>query len=151
MAKFRKRTNYREEYPDLSDEMIEALEKSDRKMEYQQYDLKIERYRIDYAKGTVTYLPSREDSFDRLLEENRQFAAESESVEDAAVNAVMIEKMLDGLKLLFPEEQDLIEELFFRSKSEHQLVRQTGIAQRMIHDRRAVQGMEKETLVPNPK
>lgn len=110
-----------------------------------------DRYRIDYAKGTVTYLPSREDSFDRLLEENRQFAAESESVEDAAVNAVMIEKMLDGLKLLFPEEQDLIEELFFRSKSEHQLVRQTGMAQRTIHDRRAVQGMEKETLVPNPK
>ncbi len=130
--------------------MIEVLEKSDRKMEYQQYDLKIDRYRIDYAKGTVTYLLSREDSFDRLLEENRQFAAESESVEDAAV-AVMIEKMLDGLKLLSPEEQDLIEELFFKGKSEHQLVRQTGIAQRMIHDRRAVQGMEKETLVPNPK
>jgi len=29
-------------YPDLSDEMIEVLEKSDRKMECQQYDLKID-------------------------------------------------------------------------------------------------------------
>ena len=151
MAKFRNRTNYREKYPDLSDEMIEVLEKSDRKMEYQQYDLKVEQCQIDGTRRTVTYVPSREDSYERLLEENRQFAAESESVEDAAVNAVMIEKMLDGLKLLSPEEQDLIEELFFRSKSEHQLVRQTGMAQRTIHDRRAVQGMEKETLVPNPK
>jgi len=47
MAKFEKRTNYREKYPDLSDEMIEVMQQSDRKMEYQQYDLKADRYRID--------------------------------------------------------------------------------------------------------
>lgn len=34
MAKFEKRTNYRKKYPDLNDEIIEVLEKSDRKMEY---------------------------------------------------------------------------------------------------------------------
>jgi len=136
MARFRKRINYREKYPDLSDEMIEVLEKSDRKMEYQQYDLKVEKCRIDGTRRIVTNVPSREDSYERLLEENRQFAAESESVEDAAVKAVMIEKMLDGLKLLSQEEQDMIGELFFKGKSEHQLARQTGIAQRTIHDRK---------------
>lgn len=57
--------------------MIEVLEKSDRKIEYQQYDLKVEQCRIDGIKRTVTYVPSREDSYERLLEENRQFAAES--------------------------------------------------------------------------
>lgn len=137
MAIFRKRTNYREKYPDLSDEMIEMLEKSDRKMEYQQYDLKVEQCQIDGTRRTVTYVPSREDSYERLLEENRQFATESESVEDAAVKTVMIEKMRSSLKLLTPEEQNLIEELFFKGKSEHQLARQTGIAQRTIHDRKA--------------
>jgi hypothetical protein len=121
MANFNKKTNYREKYPDLSDEIIEVLEKSDRKMEYQQYDLKIERYRIDSLTGIVTYLPSREDSYERLLEENRQFAADAEGVEDAAVKAVMIEKMLAYLKRLTPKEQELITELFFRSKSERQI------------------------------
>lgn len=76
MAKFKKRTNYREQFPDLSEEIIEVLQKSDRKMEYQQYDLKVERYQIDCTKRTVTYFPSREDSYERLLEENRQFAAD---------------------------------------------------------------------------
>ncbi|HEY9161004.1 MAG TPA: sigma-70 family RNA polymerase sigma factor [Desulfomonilia bacterium] len=136
MANFNKKTNYREKYPDLSDEIIEVLEKSDRKMDYQQYDLKIERYRIDYAKGTVTYLPSREDSFDRLLEENRQFAADAEGVEDAAVKAVMIEKMLTYLKLLTPEEQEIIAELFFNGKSERQLSAESGIPYMTIHDRK---------------
>ena len=95
-----------------------------------------DRYQIDYAKGTVTYLPSREGSFDRILKENRQFAAESESVEDAAVKAVMIEKMLTCLKLLTPEEQELITELFFKGKSEHQLSAETGIPRMTIHNRK---------------
>jgi len=136
MAKFERKTNYREKYPGLSDEIIEVLVKSDRKMEYQQYDLKVERYRIDYNKGTVTYIPSREDSFDRLLEENRQFASGAEGVEDAAVKAVMIEKMLNCLKLLDPEEQELITELFFKDKSEYQLSAETGIPRMTLHDRK---------------
>lgn len=136
MARFRKRTNYREKYHDLSDEMIEVLEKSDRKMEYQQYDLKVEKCRIDGTRRIVTYVPSREDSYERLLEENRQFASEIESVEDAAVKAVMIEKMLSCLTLLTSEEQDLIEKLFFNGKSERQVSAETGIPYMTIHDRK---------------
>ena len=138
MAKFKKRTNYREQYPDLSEEIIEVLQKSDRKMEYQQYDLKVERYQIDCTKRTVTYFPSREDSYERLLEENRQFAAESESVEDTAVKTVMIEKMLACLKLLSREEQELIAELFFNGKSERQLSAESGIHPMTIHNRKAL-------------
>lgn len=136
MARFEKKINYRKKYPGLSDEIIEVLVKSDRKMEYQQYDLKVERYRIDYTKESVTYLPGREDSFDRLREENRQFPADAESVEDTAVNAVMLKKMLDCFKQLTPEEQELINELFFMDKSEYQLARTTGIPRMTIHNRK---------------
>lgn len=136
MARFEKKTNYREKYPGLSDDIIEMLKKSDRKMEYQQYDLKTERYRINYTKGTITYLPSREDPLDRLLEENRQSAADAEGVEDVAVKAVMIEKMLACLKMLSPEEQELITEIFFKGKSERQLSVETGIHYMTIHDRK---------------
>lgn len=136
MATYNKKINYRKKYPDLKEEIIEVLEKSDRKMEYQQYDLKMERQQIDYANGIITYIYSKEDSYDRLLEENKQFAAEVVSVEDMAVKTVLIEKMLDCLKLLTPEEHDLITELFLRDKSEHQLARQTGIPQMTIHDRK---------------
>ena len=136
MAKLEKRVNYRKQYPGLSDEQIEALEKSDRKMEYQQYDLKAERYRIDYVKRTVAFVPSREDSYERLLEENRQFADERVSVENAAVKAVMLEKMQTCLELLAPKEKELITELFLKGKSERQLSRETGIPYMTIHDRK---------------
>ena len=136
MAIYKKRTNYREKHPDLNDAIIEALEKSDRKMEYQQYDLKVERCYVDSLSRTVTYIPSREDSYERLLEENRQFASEIESVEDTAVKAVMIEKMLSCLTLLTLEEQYLIEKLFFNGKSERQVSVETGIPYMTIHDRK---------------
>jgi DNA-directed RNA polymerase specialized sigma24 family protein len=136
MAKFEKKTNYRARYPGLGEEIIEFLQQSDRKIKYYQYDLKSEQYKIDYAKGTITYLPSREDSYDRLMEENRQFVSEAEHVEDISVKAVMIEKMLGCLKLLAPEEHELITELFFKCKSEHQLSAETGIPRMTLHDRK---------------
>lgn len=135
MAK-RIKINYRKRYPEADDVVIEVLEKSDRKMEYQQYDLKVERCHIDSLNRTVAYVPSREDSYERLIEGNRQFAADQESVEDAAVNALLIEKMLSSLKLLTPQEQELIKELFFVGKSEHQLAAETGIPRMTIHNRK---------------
>ena len=136
MAKRIRRINYRERYPEASDAVIEVLEKSDRKMEYQQYDLKVERYHIDCVSCAITLIPSREDSFERLEDSNHQFASDEISVEDAAVQAVLIEKMLACLKMLTPKEQELIKELFFKGKSEHQISREINIAQRTIHDRK---------------
>lgn len=136
MEEGRKQTNYRKLYPNVKEEIYEVLERSDRKIKYSKYDLKTERCNIDYEKGTVTYIPSREDSYERLLEENRQFAAEIESVEDTAVKTVMIEKMLDCIKQLTPNEQELITELFFKDKSERRLSMETGIPYMTIHDRK---------------
>ena len=136
MAHIEKKTDYRKKYPGISEEILAVLLQSDRKMEYQQYDLKAERFRVCHEKQTVVCIPSREDSYERLLEENRQFTAEEESVEDVAVKTVMIEKMLSSLKMLSSEEQALIAELFFEGKSEHQLSRETGIAQKTIHNKK---------------
>lgn len=136
MAKYRNWIDYRKKYPGLSDEIIEALKKSDNKMDYQQYDLKVDRYKTDKITGVVIRIPSREVSYDMLLEANRQFQAESESVEDQAVNAVMIKKMMVCVKTLSTEEQNLIRELFFHDKSERRLALETGIPQMTLHYRK---------------
>ena len=136
MAKYQKITDYQAKYLDVSKGIIDVLEKNDRQMEYLQYDIKAERCRIDSTSGTVTYLPSREDSYERLLEGNKQFPSDDEDVDDAAIKAVMIEKMLTCHNYLSTEEQELITALFFKSKSEHQVSREASIPQRTIHDRK---------------
>ncbi|MEA4921596.1 MAG: sigma-70 family RNA polymerase sigma factor [Clostridiaceae bacterium] len=137
MAQYRTWIDYRKKYPGLSDEIVKALQKSDRKIEYQQYDLKVDRYKTDRVTGAITRIPSREVSYDMLLEANKQFQSESESVEDQAVTAVMIERMMACFRTLPLEERSLIRELFFRNKSERQLSAETGIPQMTLHYRKS--------------
>lgn len=136
MAKFLRTPNYREMYPDASDEVINCLRKSHRKMEYAEYDLKAERIRVDAKKQKVIFIPSREDSLERLMDEDKQFQDTAESPEDMAIKAVMIAKMMECVALLPDVEQGLIQALFFQGQTEREYSKCTGIHYMTIHNRK---------------
>jgi hypothetical protein len=73
MAKYQKKTNYREKYPGVSKEIIEVLEKSDRQMEYLQYDIKAERCRIDSTSGTLHISPAEKTHTNGFWRETSSF------------------------------------------------------------------------------
>lgn len=73
MAKPYKIPDFRKLYPEASEEVIAVLRMTERKMQYQEYDLKTERTVIDQKTQTVRIIPSREDSYERLLEQEVQF------------------------------------------------------------------------------
>ena len=52
------------------------------KEDYFMRSLKEERFRYDPERQIAEFLPSREDSYERLLEEGEEFACEQKSVED---------------------------------------------------------------------
>lgn len=76
MAKPYKIPDFRKLYPEASEEVIAVLRTTERKMQYQEYDLKTERTIIDHKTQTVQVIPSREDSYERLLEQEVQFEGE---------------------------------------------------------------------------
>lgn len=78
---------------EVNKELYETYYKGQRKEKYFTYDLKQEHTRVDKETGEVIVVPSREDSYERLLEAEKQFAEEAEDVEDVAVRAVMLEKL----------------------------------------------------------
>ena len=82
--------NYAVLYPgvEITDEVLAALKESDRKMKYAEYDLKCERFIMDEEKGAAFFLPSREDSLERLMEENRQFRNDSALPEEVVIEAL---------------------------------------------------------------
>lgn len=136
MAKFLRTPNYREMYPDASDEVIKCLRKGHRKMEYAEYDLKAERIRVDAKYKKVVFIPSREDSLERLLDEDKQFEDGGESPEDMAIQTVMISKMMECVALLSDVERKLITELFFNGKSEREWSVECGVPQKTLNDRK---------------
>ena len=84
----------------------------ERKEEYFSYDLKTEKFQ----KDTATFLPSREDSYERLLEKDQQFAAPGKSVEQLAAEHLEAEQVRFCLSKLSKDEQELILQLFYQEK-----------------------------------
>ena len=89
-----------------------------RKEEYFTYDLKTEKVSCDQEAQTVAFTPSREDSYERLLEQDRQFACESKPVEEQAVSSLWMEELFSTLS---KEEQQIIYQLYFLEKSEREV------------------------------
>ena len=85
MAKAYRIPDYKKMYPEAKEEVINLLRTTERKMQYQEYDLKTEQTVINQEDQTITTIPSREDSLERLIEQEMQFAGESESVEETVL------------------------------------------------------------------
>ena len=77
----------------------------------------VSRIEIDLEKEKITFVPSREDSLDRLMEIG--FEQEDTSFSTEALDtAVMVEQALEHLSF---EERYIIESLFYNGKSEKEL------------------------------
>lgn len=121
---------------EVSRELYEAYYKGQRKEKYFTHDLKQERTKVDKETGERIVIPSREDSYERLLEAEKQFAEETEGVEDAAIRAVMLERLKEALHILTYEEKEIIYALFYQEISEVELAKRLGIARTTLQSRK---------------
>lgn len=119
---------------EVTDEVYEVYTQGERKDRYFMEDLKIELIKIDNKRETVTIIPSREDSFDRLTDDNKeQFADESEAVEDIALRNVFLHK---AIATLSEEDQNLIFALYFKGYTERDYAKTCGVYRNAIHKRK---------------
>ena len=108
---------------EVSKELYETYYKGQRKEKYFTHDLKQEHTKVDKETGEMIVIPSREDSYERLLEAEKQFAEEAENVEDVAVREGMLEKLNEALRILTDEETAIIHALFYQEISEVELAK----------------------------
>ena len=113
----------------VSEQVYRAYQHYERKEEYFSYDLKTEKFQ----KETATFFPSREDSYERLLEKARQFAASGMSVEEQAVSSVWLEELLQCLSA---DERVILHKLYFEDKSERNVSIELGISKTALHHRK---------------
>lgn len=136
MANERRIPNYRRIYPTASEEVIAVLKKSERKLQYQEYDLKVEKFVLDEEKQKAFFIQSREDSLERLIEADIQFEDEDSNVEDIVIKAIMIQKLKENVELLNHDEIEMINALFYKGYTEREYAKITGIPQKTINDRK---------------
>ena len=133
----KKRIWIRGRYVEVTDEVYRAYMQGDRKMRYFENDLKTERFVLGKEGQVVQIIPSREDSLDRLVDENaQQFSDEQESVESVALHKLEVDRLHTALSLLTPEERALIQALFFDERKESELAVELGISQPAVYKRK---------------
>ena len=114
---------------EVTDAVYEAYMKGDRKMRYFENDLKAERILLDEDGQIKQIILSREDSLDRLMDDNaEQFSDRHESVEDMVLRKISVERSHTGLSTLSEKERELIETLFFEEKTERDVASAMGIS-----------------------
>ena len=121
---------------EVNNEIYEVYYKGKRKEQYFEQDLKIEHTKINKETGERIVVPSREDSFERLLEAEKQFAEDGNSVEDEVIHTIMVEKLQQTLKMLSEEENTIIQALFYEDLSETELAKRLGIARTTLQSRK---------------
>ena len=118
----------------VSEEVYRVYKHFERKEEYFTYDLKAEKF----SRKTASFLPSREDSYERLLETNQQFAIQEKSVQDQVENLLDVELVKKALSFLNPEERELINLLFYQEKTEQEVGILLDISQQAVNKRKQV-------------
>lgn len=122
---------------EVSDAVYEAYMQGDRKIRYFESDLKIEHVRYNPDGSIKEILPSREDSLERLMDDNaRQFADERESVEETVLRGMVDERLHNAISRLSDEERLLIRALFFEDKTERDMAVLLGVSPPAIHKRK---------------
>jgi hypothetical protein len=110
----------------VNEEIYAVYAKTARKMEYMEQDLKRNRVLKDSHGGTVLdddgnpiYLPEREISLEKLIDEDRIFQSTVPSPEDVLIEVEYseIEDLLRCITLLNEDEQALIQALYFDGKT----------------------------------
>ena len=127
--------DYRKLYPGvtISAEVMRVLRQSDRELKYMEVDLKLEQFYRDRNTGKPIFRPSREDSMERLMEEeNTSFPAFDVSPEETVIHTEEIRRLRQAMKMILPEERALIFALFFEGKTEKEVAKRLGLTQQGV-------------------
>ena len=137
-----KRDKYNPDYEkmysgeNITPEILSVLKQSDRKMKYMEVELKQGVFRQDPVTRTSVFVPSREDSLERLQEEDKEeFTSTAPSPEDEAVHNDELDRLRRARTMLLPDEQALVKVLFDDGMSEREYAKMLGISQKAVNKR----------------
>lgn len=121
----------------VSEEIYKVYYYFARKEKYFSEDLKREKLLYSQEQQIAVLLPSREDSYERLLEQGKQFPTPNTiAPEDAAVKADLLERLKQALYTLSDDELHIIQELFYLEKTEREVSASLHMPLSTFHNRK---------------
>lgn len=113
----------------VSKELYDYDRQSERKITYAEIDRKTERFKADQDKLKAEFIPSLEDSLDRLSEVGEQFSEEDSDFSNSIEMRLALKYALSKLS---ESERDLIYRIYFLCESENEIANRLGKTQQSI-------------------
>ena len=124
----------------VTEEVYLEYYRSERRMRYYERDIKTGVTLRDESGNIAGFKPAKEDSLNRLMDAGTDYADDCESVEDAAVRAVMSDKLCEALGTLPDSDRELIVALFYSNDgdgmSEREYSETSGVPRKTVAYRR---------------
>ena len=114
----------------VSEKVYTAYWQYTNREDYFMRQLKEERFHYDPERQIAEFLPSREDSLERLIEEGEEFVCNDFPVADRAVNAVFTQELMQHLDR---QEQWMLYLLFAQRMTEREVSKALDIPKTMFH------------------
>lgn len=112
----------------VSEEIYREYHRMKRRERYMEEDIKVGRIDIDPETGTPTFIPSKEDSIERLMEEGEGFADKQQSIEDILCDKATLLILQEAMAELNREEQELIQALYHKNLTVREVAKQKNIS-----------------------
>ena len=119
-------TNWEGRRVPVSQEVYDAYWYYTNKEDYFMRLLKSERFRYDPDKRIAVLLPSREDSYERLLNEGEEYACDEKPVEDMVLDSIMVRQLLERMTA---DERNIVYLSYALDKSDDEASGSLGIPQ----------------------
>jgi RNA polymerase sigma factor (sigma-70 family) len=120
----------------VSKEIYKEYYKMRRRERYMEEDIKVGRIDIDPETGEPTFIPSKEDSIERLMELGADFVDEQPSIEDILCDKATLLILQEALKELNREEQELLQALYHKNLTVREVAKQENTSHVTVIKRR---------------
>ena len=112
----------------VSEEIYREYYKMRRRERYLEGDIKVGRIEIDPETAAPLFIPSKEDSIERLMELGADFTAEQPAIEDILCAKDNLQVLQAALKELNREELELIKKLYYKNLTVREIAQLENIS-----------------------
>lgn len=115
------------ELVEVSEELYKEYYKMGRRERYMQNDIKVGRIDVDMEKQKVTFVDSKEDSVERLIDKGLGFK-DAQAIEDIVCDKAMLFILQKAMEELDCEEQELIKSIYYKNLTVRELAKEENVS-----------------------
>lgn len=111
----------------VSEEIYKEYYRMNRRERYMEQDIKVGRIAVDPIAKSFEFIPSKEDSINRLMDQGDDFKDE-QMIEDILCDKATLLILQEAMAALNEEEQELIQAIYYKNLTVREVAKEENVS-----------------------